>query len=189
MEFQRKINALWQAKAREEAQIRYRYFKEMQDLVVVRAAEIRKIEDFWPTTVQNHDGFRRLLTSRDLEVVQAIEDLGVDEWQSETGIETVKLTLELGENPIVATTCLWVQVSLPTVTSSGLLFHSPHSLSWLEEDSSSFAQTSFFRLFESTNTPLDSEERDGEAQRVWELLQWVKTDLWEDPLKYFELSK
>lgn len=189
MEFQRKINALWEAKKREEAQIRHHYFEEMQDLVVVRAAEIRKIEGFWSTTIQNHAGFQKLLTSRDLEIVRVIEDVSVDEWQSDAHSETVKLTVELGNNPIVATTSLWVQVSLPVVTSSGLLFHSTYSLSWLEESSSSLANTSFFRLFECCSAPVDSQERNWEAEKVWEVVQWMKTDLWEDPLKYFELSK
>ena len=185
MEFQRKINALWQAKAREEAELKHRYFQEMQDLVVMRAVEIRKLEGFWSTAVQNHNGLQALLTSRDMEVVRAIEDINVGELIDEAGPEAVKLTIYLGNNPIVASSTLWIQVtssSPRTCTSSGILFHSNYSFTWLDSSS----KGSFFRLFECHNASADSS---WETEKAWELVQWVKTDLWEDPLKYFELSR
>lgn len=114
------------------------------------------------------------MTDRDTELVEFISDLTVDERDEGN---SVKLTVELDANPIISSEVLWVQVS-QDFTRSGIEFQPGYSLACLD-DVATVSRRSFFSLFaeEDLTTPWTAAE-------AAELVQWIETDIWEDPFKY-----
>ena len=192
-EAQQQIDELVAARSREISAIHSKYFSQIKELAVARAAKIRRIPGFWRVVFARHPLIRDFTTEKDWEILESLDDVSVDEFGNRDGSKTMKLVLELGRNQFVTNASLWVTVTdgLPRgITSSGVSFKPRYSFDWLDSlPAETERKMSLFRLFESEDQRETSSQPDPmRAEQIFELAYTVKTDIWEDPFKYYELD-
>lgn len=181
MQSQNKIDQLLQRRAAEICEIETKYYELLKNEYLVRSIEIKKIPLFWYKCLRNHHTLPSLITEKDWEALQHIDDLSLDEFTSRNRVKTYKLTIEFKPNPFINNNSLWAAINtdeLQSYSGSGIDFKAPNSISILEEQN----KPSFFNIFIGT----EGDSALSNSAFVYDIINGIRIDIWEDPLKYYE---
>ena len=182
MQSQRKIQEILEKKAQEIIEIEAKYYDMLKHEYLIRSIEIKKIPNFWYACLRNHHTLPSVITKNDWELMSFLEDLTVDEYTSRNHVKTYKISLEFKPNQYITNNLIWATVNtddLQNYNSSGIDFKEGFSLEFFEDGEE---KESFFRIF------LDTQLKGliNNPGFVFDVINGIRIDLWEDPVKYYE---
>lgn len=182
MQTQTKICGLLNRRANEILEIEAKYYELLKHEYLVRSVEIKKIPNFWVKCIQNHHTLPTIINSKDWEIFSYISDLTVDEYTSRQKVKTYKLTLDFEKNPYFNNNSLWIAVNndeQQSLSASGVEFKGNYSLKEFHDTRQSFFSI-FFGVYDGSVLT--------DPGFVFDIVDGIRIDLWEDPFKYYEIS-
>lgn len=180
MQSQSKISNILYSRACELQEIENKYYELLKHEFLIRSIELKKIPDFWLKVIRNHHTLPGIITEKDWEIFNSLSDLSIDEYTSRQKVKTFKLTLEFKQNPFFSNNSLWVAVNndeISSYSSSGIEFKSGVCIEDFEGN-----HESFFKLFLGN----DDGGIISNPGFVFDVVNGIRIDLWEDPFKYYE---
>lgn len=180
MQTQSKISNILNRRANEIIEIEAKYYELLKHEYLVRSVEIKKIPSFWEKCIRNHHTLPTIITSKDWEILSYISDLTVDEYTSRQKVKTYKLTLDFKANPYFNNNSLWIAANndeQQSYSASGIEFKNNYSIEAFHD-----TRQSFFSIF----LGIDDGSVITNPGFVFDIVDGIRIDLWEDPFKYYE---
>ena len=137
MQSQNKIDQILQKRALEICEIEAKYNDMLKHEFLVRSIEAKKYSNFWYKCLRNHHTLPSIITAKDWELLEFIDDLSLDEFISRSKIKTYKLTLEFKQNPFINNNSIWAAINNDenqSYTGSGIDFKNNYSIEYFEEN-------------------------------------------------------
>ncbi|CAG9332175.1 unnamed protein product [Blepharisma stoltei] len=183
---QQKIDQLLERRAAEIIEIENKYQELLKHEYLARSVELKRSPHFWKRVLRNHHTLSKLFTSEDWNILEFLDDLTLDEFSSRNKVKTYKLTFDFKTNPYFSNNTLWAAVNDDEVNyycASGIQYKEGYNRDSFDEGDEEAKKDSFFRVFQGVQ---EQPSFWNEGGFVYEVLNGIRIDLWEDPVKFYD---